>query len=386
MINDFYRLEIDVICFSLLLWMISKVHATKNSQTIALLHLSVSYQLLFILTMDIIFHFLNGHPGTSYYTLHLVLRCFFKALTGTLAYVWWAYVLYTINKFKNYTRLLQIVCMLPSIVFIILALSSPQTKWIIDIDPQTNIYHAGTYHYFQSILTYPYYTFAALVALFSIIKTKDSPYIIQAFAFIILPATGGITLLFVPGAQIVWHCLTLSLLFVYCNQQFALISIDELTGLNNRRTFYSHIQTITSEKNGDKNTTYCLCMMDLNLFKQINDTYGHVEGDAALQEASTILKQVFKANDSFLARYGGDEFVVVTNGTPAEAEKLKHTLYTAFTNRNLHTQKPYQLSICFGYAPWTPTSNESVLQVLKQADKALYLEKHRIQDSSSPSI
>ena len=67
--------------------------------------------------------------------------------------------------------------------------------------------------------------------------------------------------------------------------------------------------------NMDQAEDVYLLMMDADGFKQINDHHGHVEGDHALQVISTVLKDVCSASGGFIARYGGDEFVVLQKGS-----------------------------------------------------------------------
>lgn len=101
--------------------------------------------------------------------------------------------------------------------------------------------------------------------------------------------------------------ISMLLLYIICQEQ--LISTDPLTGLNNRNRFETYMLSLFS--NVDQAEDVYLLMMDADGFKQINDRYGHVEGDHALQVISAALKEVCSASGGFIARYGGDEFVVL---------------------------------------------------------------------------
>mgnify|MGYP002737656633 CR=1 FL=1 len=81
-----------------------------------------------------------------------------------------------------------------------------------------------------------------------------------------------------------------------------------------------------------------LLMMDADGFKQINDRYGHVEGDHALQVISAALKEVCSASGGFIARYGGDEFVVLQKAT---AEQDIMDLCWAFNDELARAEVPY---------------------------------------------
>src|SRR5256885_7473008 len=90
-----------------------------------------------------------------------------------------------------------------------------------------------------------------------------------------------------------------------------------LTRLNNRRHFLERIeQEITrSEASGE---TFSIVFLDVDELKRINDTYGHLAGDALLREVSNALMDAVRGED-IVARYGGDEFVVLLPATPAAA-------------------------------------------------------------------
>ena len=92
-------------------------------------------------------------------------------------------------------------------------------------------------------------------------------------------------------------------------------SEDPLTGLSNRRKVERHIETrIRSGK------AFSLISLDLNGFKKLNDTYGHLAGDDLLKQFATELRTVFRAHD-VIGRVGGDEFMVLVDGDLAVASR-----------------------------------------------------------------
>lgn len=103
---------------------------------------------------------------------------------------------------------------------------------------------------------------------------------------------------------------------VSSRQMQQLASTDALTQLSNRLTLDSFLETAfesAKRNNGDLS----VLMFDIDHFKRINDTYGHVAGDQVLIQVSHILNNAFRATD-MLARYGGEEFIAVLPGCPAE--------------------------------------------------------------------
>lgn len=160
--------------------------------------------------------------------------------------------------------------------------------------------------------------------------------------------------------------ITLSILLLYIIYQEQLISTDPLTGLNNRNRFETYMLSLFS--NVDQAEDVYLLMMDADGFKQINDRYGHVEGDHALQVISATLKEVCSASGGFIARYGGDEFVVLQKAT---AEQDIMCLCAAISDELARAEVPYLLRMSIGYAR-VGDGVDTWQDLLRAADAELY--------------
>ncbi|MBN3753863.1 sensor domain-containing diguanylate cyclase [Paraburkholderia sp. Tr-20389] len=153
-----------------------------------------------------------------------------------------------------------------------------------------------------------------------------------------------------------------------------LATTDELTGLSNRRGFEALAQhAIKLCKRAQKAAS--LLFFDLNGFKQINDVYGHAEGDRALIAFATVLRTALRDSD-VIGRLGGDEFVVLLTesdheGTLQTVERLRHQLDL----HNQAAQTPYQLHCSVGTATCEPDSPQTIDDLLAQADVAMYANK-----------
>jgi diguanylate cyclase (GGDEF)-like protein/PAS domain S-box-containing protein len=151
--------------------------------------------------------------------------------------------------------------------------------------------------------------------------------------------------------------------------------IDELTGLYNRRGFLAvtdqHVAAIRRD-----NKIPIMLYADLDGLKQINDSYGHHEGDRALAAAAQILKETFRSSD-ILARLGGDEFVALAAIEEDEgAESLTDRLQEQFAASNGLRSRPYSLSVSVGVAHFED-DRYSIEDLMAQADQAMYEEKRR---------
>jgi diguanylate cyclase (GGDEF)-like protein/PAS domain S-box-containing protein len=151
--------------------------------------------------------------------------------------------------------------------------------------------------------------------------------------------------------------------------------IDELTGLYNRRGFLAvteqHVAAIRRD-----NKVPLVVYADLDGLKEINDSYGHHEGDRALATTAQILKETFRSSD-ILARLGGDEFVALAAIEVDEgADSLTDRLQEQFRASNALRTRPYNLSVSVGVANFED-ERYSIEDLMAQADRAMYEEKRR---------
>ena len=169
---------------------------------------------------------------------------------------------------------------------------------------------------------------------------------------------------------------TIMMLYVYIISLNDQVSIDELTRLNNRTQLKKYVAGESSKQNVDKSTRFVL-MIDLNKFKQINDQYGHVEGDMALKRTADALKAACGDNvlKTFIARYGGDEFIIITKTDNEELVKeLCHTIKDTVIRLNDEAGAKYELTASIGYASYTGDIT-AFQTALAEADEALYKDK-----------
>jgi diguanylate cyclase (GGDEF)-like protein/PAS domain S-box-containing protein len=156
----------------------------------------------------------------------------------------------------------------------------------------------------------------------------------------------------------------------------AMSIMDDLTGLYNRRGFLTLFQQQVKVADRTKKNML-LFFADLDKMKQINDTLGHQEGDKALIEIATILKEVFRESD-IIGRMGGDEFAILVLDTTDETKEvlLKRLLnYLDDYNRS----RSYTLSLSIGIAPYDPKKPLSLDDLMAQADTLMYEEKRNKQ-------
>ncbi len=145
-------------------------------------------------------------------------------------------------------------------------------------------------------------------------------------------------------------------------------SVDYLTGLKNRR----YARKYVLDKTNRKNDFIVIC--DIDFFKKVNDTYGHVCGDYVLKEIAKILKHAFRTSD-LVCRWGGEEFLIYINKTEASVieERLEQVRLTIEEKVFSYDEKNFNVTMTFGYSEID--ENIEIEDNLKNADDALYYGK-----------
>ena len=165
---------------------------------------------------------------------------------------------------------------------------------------------------------------------------------------------------------------TLVILFVYLYSQNQLISTDPLTMLNNRNCLDRYLYQLRDAKNS------YVVMLDVDHFKQINDTYGHVEGDRALVLVSQALKRACGRLKCpvFLCRYGGDEFLMITRTVAPET--VESTIHECLREESLKRDNmPYTIGVSVGWNVWDGDVH-SFKKSMMLADENMYEKKRAV--------
>jgi diguanylate cyclase (GGDEF)-like protein len=148
---------------------------------------------------------------------------------------------------------------------------------------------------------------------------------------------------------------------------------DAVTGLDNRRKAESFMEFRIA-----RNRVFSIIFLDLNGFKQINDTYGHLVGDEVLKQFASELKSAFRSTD-VVSRWGGDEFVVILDCDIGEAnaqiERLSQWVFGEYTIRSGGKTLKISVNAAVGVAAWKP--GETSAGLLERVDQVMYKEKGR---------
>lgn len=149
----------------------------------------------------------------------------------------------------------------------------------------------------------------------------------------------------------------------------ALASLDSLTGLKNRRAFEERLQEEISRARRSKEC-FALLLLDIDHFKNFNDSFGHPRGDDVLKSVSRVLSRSVRDAD-FISRYGGEEFAIILPDTDRDAAKVMGERLRLAIEENAWDARPITVSV--GAAAWL--DGASAESLIDQADRALYRSK-----------
>ena len=232
-----------------------------------------------------------------------------------------------------------------------------------------NLYARGGYFFIYVIMYYAsmLYLMVATVRTAAAFQNRSRTLIYPLTLFL-----GAETMiqLALPALHVTWLCVTLLsvLYFIYCNEMWN--QLDALTGLLNQNSYLN--RTVEMDRSGG-----VLVVFDVDDFKQINDRYGHLQGDLCLAEIAACLKKAY-ARCGYCYRIGGDEFCVLLKDRAQEASCAEEFL------RRLEQRRealPFLPTVSFGSAAF---SGEDVGTVKDRADREMYRYKSQ-RKASAPA-
>ena len=204
------------------------------------------------------------------------------------------------------------------------------------------------------------------------IKQLKQVNLLHMLNFCFLSGFGSLLDLFFKTTGLEWLCFSAAALFTYFFIIRQDLKTDALTGIGNRYSFNEFIEKLSRRGITRKmfKKSWAVVMIDMDHFKEINDTLGHMEGDNALRDMAGIIKGCIRRSD-FAARYGGDEFVLAARAE-TDIEKLIARLRKDIDHHNETAGRPYKLEISFGYDIFTTDGKQTIDEFLAHIDTLMY--------------
>lgn len=270
------------------------------------------------------------------------------------------------------------ISFVPVLVMFILTILTLKYRFFFYIDDAGN-YIKGPLYFLMLLMAYSFLIAICIKNLSLYFNRKyylKRDILLTMSSFVVFPLLAGAIQAFHTGVSIVCLGGTIAIVQVFTKMQNKRITLDTLTQINNRTKLMQYLDNKVSNYHKFSTADIYFVMIDIDRFKAVNDTFGHVEGDEAIKALANILKLSCNKYSCMLARYGGDEFSIVYEGDFANMEKLLMKIDNNLRAYNKQVKKPYDLQISLGYAKYEE-SMKSISELIAKADAELYKEKHR---------
>jgi diguanylate cyclase (GGDEF)-like protein len=321
---------------------------------------------LFIEAMTVI---INGREAEIFGIMSNVLHVFLYSIAPIVAFAWYLLIRnFTVTKDHLTLRQKQIL-FIPAIFSIVTAILSPFFGFVFTVSPD-NVYSRGILFPVAVMIVYMY----LLLGIIYVIQNRKNLMLSEFFlliAFGSFPIIGGIAQSLFYGVLLMWSSAAFALVFVYIYLQERLIHLDSLTTAWTRKSFDYYIAKRLRQKNAEP---FGGIYFDIDHLKRINDQYGHLEGDQAINEIINRVRGVMNSNE-IIARLGGDEFIIISPGKDKERLKnLIKDIQLSLSVFNENHEKPYALSCSYGYGIYSD-EYKSIDQFLRFIDHKMYQSK-----------
>jgi diguanylate cyclase (GGDEF)-like protein len=334
------------------------------------LFMSAVYFMIAMLVSDIMGRF-DGRPGTFYEPVNRIGNFLDFILNPIVPSIWILYVISQTGYSRKWFNRVKIFLIGIFTAQAVMTVVSLWTGWYYRIG-EDNIYHRGPLFFIPLLIPLLLILAAEMLVIFRRWRISNK----QLFSLLFFPVLPLIAILLsslIYGVSLIMNGATLSILIVFFNIQTRSINTDYLTGLYNRQKMESALRARVN--NSSSRDSFAAILIDLDGFKCINDTYGHLVGDRALVEAADLLRSCFRPGD-FVARYGGDEFFLLFDAAnDAVLRDAVTRIEKAAEVANQNSQEPYRLSFSMGYALYEYRYRLDADAFLRQLDTMLYVKK-----------
>lgn len=282
-----------------------------------------------------------------------------------IGYLWAKFIMVHMNiPFSDIRRNIYRTIGLISIVLLVINIFYPLVFSVSD-----GRYQRG-FAYIIFLIFAAFYILDSLYLYVKRVKKNGSLKLFPVHIFLIPVILGVVIQAFFVEIAITWTSIAISVAGIMTALKNEIIFTDCLTGLYNRM----YLEFLHKRACNKKDCWVSGIMIDLNGFKQINDNYGHAEGDVALCIVADLLRKSF-SEYGVVTRYAGDEFVIMLNTTDDQLiQKIIKSAKKNFVTENEKNDKPYQLSASMGYAI-TNLSNETIDDFMNRIDEQMYQDK-----------
>ncbi len=374
----FYYIEAHVACALLLVLILYKIVRGVNKQASQIYLGNLVVILILYFGSEIFWALVDGGVISNSPSALYVSNIFTYALISLAAYYWYI-ISETLQRDELVeNNLVRHLLAIPVLVSTLLVITAFRTGLVFYVDESGELVNGKFY---VVLIIVPFgYMIAASIKAFRRFANKDK-YVDRNIYFMIgifpiTPIILGILQTVYWRVPLLCYGTFAAVLYVYITTQDNLISIDPLTQTNNRNQMYKYL--IQKMKNEEPGLSLFLVMVDINRLRDINEAYGHTEGDRALNRVASAIKEACQGSRSrmFVSRYGGDEFVVVAEMSyKAEATWLADQIRNNLKRATNVDAAPYDIQVSIGIAQYDYHQPISIQAFIARADSDLYRNK-----------
>lgn len=338
-----------------------------------------------IMLCNIICWNFNGIQGAAAAYVLWLCNTAYYIFMEFMAFLWFLYLYDKVTNGNGQWGLGALLKAVPFMVCFVLLVAAPFRATIFYID-ENNMYCRGQLHFVSTIVAAGYIFTACMLALRALLNTASRENRMEYWRlamFGLFPLAGGGIQIIRYGTDLLWQLTTVALVMVYLNIQQQNVSRDGMTGLNNRRRLDEYVNSLSLEH--PEREKLCYSIIDIDHFKQINDNMGHQTGDKVICLVADALKVVYGNTRSFIARYGGDEFVVISKGFGgAEEQHYRAALEKKLASLEGHENK-FNIEISMGSAFCGEDGCATMYELMELADERMY-EVKKLHHGSTENI
>ena len=372
--------EVSLIGVALLVTILIADHKNhaKRSSDIHQKYINMIIINILILLFDISIFALQGISESAMVFLSYILCIACFMLHTWFGYEWLCYFIDFVYPRYQLTKIGRMLLLLPSFLCNVFVLMTPLNGWIFYFT-QENIYQRGPLVHLTFFIDTVYLVACTCILVHEYFNPNAIRHKNEYLSLLHVPIPifiGSLLQILFDDLPIVWIASALSLMVIYIKDQNQYSCRDALTNLYNRRQTDAQLSWELSRKRPEGDYLI-VSIIDIDSFKKINDTYGHLIGDEALVLVAQMLQDNFRKTD-FIGRYGGDEFLLIGH---TKKKNDANTIFRRFKKTldamNFSGSLPYNLSASIGYVVCEPNTHLTVDEVLAQADAKMYEVKSR---------
>lgn len=283
--------------------------------------------------------------------------------------LWVLFVLAWTYPDRAFSAWVKGLFLLPLGIDVLLFLLNLKYGFIFSISPE-DVYCRGSYFWLSYLI--PYLYMLPSVALLLRKRKELHRGEMAPFAwFLVICGIGSCLQGLLYGTLLMWSTMAFSTLFLFIFMQQNQMRYDMMTGAWTKETVQRYIHQHV--RRGRK-VQIGVVFIDLDNFKSINDTYGHMEGDRALRTSVELIQRALRSTD-IVARFGGDEFILlIDSATDAGLQIIIQKIERNFEEYNRSSDKDYALEYSFGFALFDP-QKQNINELLERVDEMMYTDK-----------